>query len=93
MDLKRFLILSDTDETLGPEEQPILLNLDHIISVKPIKMMVSGSQLNGYWIRTSNGKKYRATQIPQDLEETLGAVEKKSIKLSNESDIEQPLYQ
>lgn len=70
--LTRFHILKDDNE--GPLEEidyPILLNLDHIVSVKPIKIMYQGNIINGHWIRTVNNKKYRATRIPNELKEAL----------------------
>ena len=53
--------------------------LDHLVSVKPIKMMINDHLLDGYWIRTSNGKKYRAIEIPQELNQLLEQGEKKSL--------------
>jgi hypothetical protein len=54
------------------EEIEILFNLDHIISIKPIRISRSDKLLNGFWIRTTNGKKYRASKIPDDLLATIG---------------------
>lgn len=63
------------------EKSSILLNLEHIISVKPIKMTTAERDvIDGYWIRLSNGKKYRAIQVPkiilENLEESLTAINK-----------------
>ena len=58
---------------------PILINEDHLVSIKPIKMMINDHLLDGYWIRTSNGKKYRAIEIPQELKDLLETGEKKSL--------------
>ena len=68
----RFSILN-TDEVNQLEgiDYPILLNTDHILSVKPIKIMHQGNLINGHWIRTVSGKKYKATRIPQSLHEQL----------------------
>ena len=49
------------------EEIEVLFNLDHIISIKPIRISRSDKLLNGFWIRTTNGKKYRAAKIPDEL--------------------------
>ena len=54
------------------EEIEILFNLDHIISIKPIRISRSDKLLNGFWIRTTNGKKYRASKIPDELVSTIG---------------------
>ncbi len=54
------------------EEIEMLINLDHIISIKPIRISRTDKLLNGFWIRTTNGKKYRASQIPGSLLEVIG---------------------
>lgn len=79
MNLKRFTILIHNESQQTEEFSPILINLEHIISVKPIKLATnSKGHLEGYWIRLSNGKKYRAVQIPKvildSLDEELTAV-------------------
>ena len=56
------------DQQVGVVEQSILLNSNHIISIKPIKMLLDDNNVvDGYWIRTSNGKKYKATKIPLEI--------------------------
>lgn len=45
----------------------MIFNLDHIISIKPIKIVLGDHIIDGYWMRTSNGKKYKATRIPEEL--------------------------
>ena len=77
MELKKFYILTKSEHQVEIEEEPILFNMDHIVSVKPIKMVINEQLMNGYWIRTSNGKKYRATKIPEDLRLMLDCAEKK----------------
>ncbi len=47
--------------------ETLLVNIDHIVSIKPIRMVIEDKLINGYWLRTSNGKKYRATEIPAEL--------------------------
>jgi hypothetical protein len=54
------------------EEIEVLFNLDHIISIKPIRISRSDKLLNGFWIRTTNGKKYRASKIPDELLGVIG---------------------
>ncbi|EQC50121.1 hypothetical protein M899_2946 [Bacteriovorax sp. BSW11_IV] len=72
MNLKRFSIVSDRDvQALEDTNEVILLNLDHIVSMKPINIVVDGDVREGFWIRMSNGKKYRALDIPKELKTML----------------------
>lgn len=72
MSFKKFKIINPKDNsnfaTASEEEQTMIINLDHIVSVKPIRINRPDKLIDGYWIRTSNGKKYRATIIPPELE-------------------------
>ena len=77
--LKAFKILTDSNQQMDFDVTPILINEDHLVSIKPIKMMVNEHLLDGYWIRTSNGKKYRAIEIPEELKNLLSQPEKKSL--------------
>ena len=54
------------------DETEVLFNLDHIISIKPIRIARPDKLLNGFWIRTTNGKKYRASKIPDALLQVIG---------------------
>lgn len=68
MNLKKFKIVSPRDvQSVDNVYEVVLLNLDHIISVKPIKMVIEDKVANGFWIRTSNGKKYRAIEAPSAI--------------------------
>lgn len=68
MNLKRFSIVSDRDvQALEDTNEAILLNLDHIVSMKPINIVVDGDVREGFWIRMTNGKKYRALDVPKEL--------------------------
>ena len=73
MNLRPFKILN-LEEAAPIKESSVayLLNLDHIVSIKPINILIGGNLLRGYWIRLSNGKKYRALEIPKELETLLG---------------------
>lgn len=72
MSFERFNILKDSeDEAHGDYDYPMLINLDHIVSIKPIRILSKGNVINGHWIRTVNDKKYRATRIPKSLEKAL----------------------
>lgn len=79
MALEKFKIVSPKDgQSVDNIFETLLINTEHIISLKPIRMVVDDKLVMGYWIRTSNGKKYRAVEIPENLRTILG---------SNESDV------
>lgn len=66
MKLQKFKIITHNESQQVDERTNILLNTDHIISIKPIKLTTVDRQvIDGYWIRLSNGKKYKAIQIPE----------------------------
>ncbi len=72
MPLERFNILkSEEDAQLEGMDHPILINTDHIVTIKPIRIMHEGNIIDGHWIRTQNGKKYRATRIPGRLKDKI----------------------
>lgn len=72
MALERFKIVSPKDgQSVDNVFETLLINTDHIISLKPIRMVVEEKLVKGYWIRTSNGKKYRAVEIPDQLKTIL----------------------
>ncbi len=65
MNLHRFTIVTRNEAQQVDETHNILLNMEQIVSVKPIKMVASDKQVvDGYWIRLSNGKKYKASRVP-----------------------------
>ena len=84
MKFQKFNIL----DTKGTQETEIevLFNLDHIISIKPIRINRPDKLLNGFWIRTTNGKKYRASKIPDDLLSVIGEKYQGQVMMSGESD-------
>ena len=68
MSLERFKIVSPKDgQSVDNVFETILINLDHIVSLKPIRMVVSEKLVMGYWIRTTNGKKYREVEVPENI--------------------------
>ncbi len=76
MALERFKIVSPKDgQSVDNIFETLLINTDHIVSLKPIKMVVDEKLVLGYWIRTTNGKKYRAVDIPEKLKANLGSTE------------------
>jgi hypothetical protein len=72
MKFQKFKILNPRGAGAGTDEVEMLLNLDHIISIKPIRISSPDKLLNGFWIRTTNGKKYRASGIPDSLLQIIG---------------------
>ena len=69
MNLRPFKILNlEEAAPIRESSIPYLLNLDHIVSIKPINILIRGNLHKGYWIRLSNGKKYRALEIPKELD-------------------------
>lgn len=70
MELKKFTILNVSNSHQAQEEVDIILNLSHIVSIKPIKMTTTDMRvIEGYWIRLTNGKKYKAVNIPDVIQE------------------------
>ena len=73
MSLEKFKIVSPKDgQSVDNIFEPLLINTDHIVSLKPIRMVVDEKLVLGFWIRTTNGKKYRAVDIPSSLKAILG---------------------
>jgi len=90
MKFRKFKILDmKSNGATGMQEVDILFNLDHIISIKPIRISSPDKLLNGFWLRTTNGKKYRATEIPGDLLGEIGEKYQGAINIAIDSD-EQP---
>tara|TARA_X000000950_G_C13892900_1_gene651591 strand:- start:2570 stop:2842 length:273 start_codon:yes stop_codon:yes gene_type:complete len=83
-DLKLFHILTNSDQQLDIEVTPMLINLEHVITIKPINIMMSEKLVEGYWIRMSNGKKYRASNAPGEIKELLYG--NRVVKKSSESE-------
>jgi hypothetical protein len=93
MNFRKFVVLTPKD-TLGRdmEEVEMLFNLDHIVSLKPIRINRPDKLINGFWIRTTNGKKYKATKIPDDLVQLIG--EKYTVQMTGTIDPDaQPSFQ
>jgi len=69
MDLQKFTIIKkDEQHEVVTQTEEMLLNMQHVVSIKPINMIIDSEVVNGFWIRTSNGKKYRAIKIPKEIE-------------------------
>lgn len=65
------MLTSESDQVLGIKSMPMLINSSHIVSIKPIRIMCRDDVINGYWIRTSNNKKYRAIKAPEEIRKQL----------------------
>ena len=93
MNFAKFVILNPKDANTAREtEVEMLINLDHIVSIKPIRISVPDRLVNGFWIRTSNGKKYKAVKIPQNLLTAIGEKYATPINMNLDSD-DQPFQQ
>ncbi len=86
MTFKKFSILDTKSSSNETQEIEVLFNLDHIVSIKPIRISRPDKLLNGFWIRTSNGKKYRASRIPDDLLEVIGEKYQGPVNIALDSD-------
>lgn len=91
MKFKKFTILNPKGQLASGEDQEVLFNVDHIVSIKPIRISTANNLVNGFWIRTTNGKKYKATKIPEDLLKEIGEQYAKPISILNEGD--EPSFQ
>jgi hypothetical protein len=54
-------------------ESLILIHRDHIVSIRPIKMSWRGEVILGYWVRLTNGKKYKAVRVPSEIIDMMNA--------------------
>ena len=73
--LKFKIIQSKEEHTLETNLVDILFNVNHVVSIKPIKIILGENIIDGYWIRLTNGKKYKATSIPSELKKAFLADE------------------
>ncbi len=65
--MKFKIIQSKEEHTLETNLVDIIFNVNHVVSIKPIKIILGESIIDGFWIRLTNGKKYKATSIPVEL--------------------------
>jgi hypothetical protein len=89
MKFRKFKVFSSKVAGTEGQEIEVLFNLDHIVSIKPIRIARPDKLLNGFWIRTTGGKKYRASSIPDDLLTIIGEKYQGQVNLASESE-EQP---
>jgi len=70
--LARFNVLnSENDQALDGIDYPILLNTDHIVSIKSINIVHKGNIIKGFWVRMASGKKYKVTRAPDQIKNLL----------------------
>lgn len=89
MQFQKFTVFNSKANTQEADEIEVLFNLDHIVSIKPIRISQTDKLINGFWIRTSNGKKYRASKIPDQLVSIIGEKYQGTVLLNSDAD-EQP---
>lgn len=66
--LAKFIVLDILKgKNLDEQKSVILLNLKHVISIKPVEREKSVE----YIVKTSNGKKYRAIDIPESVKDKI----------------------
>ncbi|MCO4753606.1 MAG: hypothetical protein KC478_03955 [Bacteriovoracaceae bacterium] len=81
MSFEKFMIMNQNEAHQSSEVVEMLINVGHIVSLKPIRMATTDQKVvEGYWLRLSNGKKYKAVQVP------------KSLKLKLEEDMPAPTF-
>jgi len=84
--LERFTIFHKDEAQRISMQIPIILNLNHIVSIKPIKMAAEDRKvIDGFWIRLSNGKKYKATSIPLSIRKIINSNESTMVSIGNQS--------
>jgi hypothetical protein len=86
MEFAKFTLLSiKENEPIREREEEILLNLNHVVSIKPINLVLAEKVMKGYWIRLTNGKKYRAIKIPFYIEDTIIRDGQQSVYIEEEN--------
>ncbi len=86
----RLELFSDENEQVSTlQSKQILVNINCIVSIKPITISQPTRTLNAYWVRLTNGKKYKAISIPQELAGLLDNQMILDINESSESQLDQ----
>ena len=94
MKFGKFTILNPKDQSTAREtEVEMLINLNHIVSLKPIRIASPDRLVNGFWIRTTNGKKYKAVKIPNELLATIGEQYASAISINLDTDTDESFPQ
>lgn len=65
------LYQTPSEQHVEEQSTTLLLNLDQLVSIKPIRIAHEGDVVQAFWIRLTNGKKYKAIEIPKELKEML----------------------
>lgn len=89
MNFIKIKIVSPRDvQSVDNITETLLINVEHIVSIKPIRMVIEEKVVDGYWLRMTNGKKYRATEIPKTLIDLLDGEKNAKRIVVDESSIE-----
>jgi len=90
---KKFILFQIREESLVEGSGiTMLINLDHLVSVKPINVPTADGVVKAYWLRLSNGKKYKATQIPEELAMMLDHQNSQMVELGNDLELQADLH-
>ena len=64
----KVVINSPSEDPHGQDTVDLLVHVDHIVSIKPILFTNTNKEvIKGYWMRLTNGKKYKVVQLPSDI--------------------------
>jgi hypothetical protein len=92
MKLLQFTIVNTDNKTDLKANNKILINEDHIVSIKPINIMSADKRvIQGFWIRLSNGKKYKAISVPKYISDHFNESTPKPVYL-NDNSVEMQLH-
>ena len=69
--VKLELYSDEAEQVSTLQSRQILVNINCIVSIKPINISHPTKTLSAYWVRLTNGKKYKALSIPRELSELL----------------------
>ena len=68
MSLQKFCVFYPKDgHSVDNIIEHILINTDHIVTIKPVQLLIDAKVVNGFHIQTSNGKNCTALEIPEKL--------------------------
>lgn len=93
MKLERFkLYVSHDDEMNGSSSPLLVINLEHLVSVRPINIPHNGKILRAFWIRLANGKKYKAIEVPTEVSKLFRESDWSGRPLLDDGDENEALY-
>ena len=90
---KKFKLFQSREESLIEGSGiTMLINLDHLVSVKPINVPTAEGVVKAYWLRLANGKKYKAIQIPEELASMLDHQNSQIVEIGNDLELQADLH-